>query len=78
MNGRLERLVVTGIALSPEYIYQIRPGEILPDERRYGIIWMHEREIAPAYDMDGAFNDLCVDLAPGVAAEPMPTGSHGH
>ena len=32
INGRLRRLTIVGVALSPEYIYSIRPGEI--DSRR--------------------------------------------
>ena len=40
INGRLKRLKIVGVALSPEYIYQIRPGDIFPDERRFGILSM--------------------------------------
>ncbi|MGC1273353.1 MAG: FtsX-like permease family protein [Planctomycetaceae bacterium] len=69
INGRLRRLRIVGIALSPEYIYQIREGEILPDDRRFGIFWMGETELAAAFDMDGAFNDVSLMLAPG-ASEP--------
>jgi len=69
INGRLERLTIVGIALSPEYVYQVRPGDFLPDDKRYGIFWMPYRELAPAFDMDGAFNDVAVALTPG-ASEP--------
>ena len=34
------RLTIVGIALSPEYVYAIRPGEIIPDDRRFGMLWM--------------------------------------
>ena len=34
-------------------------------------MWMNYRALAVAYNMDGAFNDLCIDLAPGAAAEPV-------
>ena len=36
INGRLRRLTIVGVALSPEYIYSIRPGEIVPDDQRFG------------------------------------------
>jgi putative ABC transport system permease protein len=65
INGRREALTITGIALSPEYVYQIRPGEILPDEKRYGILWMPRRELAAAYGMEGAFNDAAFTLQRG-------------
>jgi putative ABC transport system permease protein len=69
INGRLERLRVVGIALSPEFIYPIRPGDLFPDSKRFGILWMAESQLAPAYDMEGAFNHLAVTLQPG-AVEP--------
>lgn len=64
VNGRYQRLQIVGVALSPEYIYQIRPGDILPDDKRFGVFWIHEAELAAAFDMTGAFNDACVTLAP--------------
>lgn len=69
MNGHRERLQIVGIVLSPEYIYEIQEGRILPDHRIYGVFWMREEELAAAFDMEGAFNDVAVTLAPG-AMEP--------
>jgi putative ABC transport system permease protein len=65
INGRLRRLRIVGVALSPEYIYQIQPGDILPDDRRFGVFWMGQTELAAAFDMQGAFNDVSLTLAPG-------------
>ncbi|HCA57942.1 MAG TPA: ABC transporter permease [Blastocatellia bacterium] len=65
LNGRLRRLRVVGIALSPEYIYEIRPGDIFPDNRRFGILWMNERAVASVFQMENAFNDVVLTLAPG-------------
>ena len=64
INGRKRKLTIVGVALSPEYIYEIRPGDIFPDNRRYGIIWINRRDLASAYQMDGAFNDVSLTLAP--------------
>ncbi|MBT8486055.1 MAG: ABC transporter permease [Phycisphaerales bacterium] len=70
LNGRLDELHVVGIALSPEYIYQIKPGDVLPDPLRFGVFWIPEPELAAAFDMEGAFNDvLCSLRAGGSAAE---------
>ena len=33
INGRQRWLTIVGVALSPEYVYAIRPGEIFPDKR---------------------------------------------
>ena len=39
--------------LSPEYVYQIRPGDIMPDAKRFGVLWMNEADLAAAFDMEG-------------------------
>ena len=67
INGRWRQLDIVGIGLSPEYIYEIRPGDIFPDNRRYGILWMGRSSLEAAFDMDGAFNDAAISLAPGAS-----------
>ena len=67
INGRWKQLAIVGVALSPEYIYQMRGGDIFPDDRRFGVLWMRRRALAAAVDMDGAFNDVAVQLAPGAS-----------
>ena len=69
INGRLRRLTIVGVALSPEYIYSIRPGELVPDERRFGIFWMDRQALAAAFDMEGGFNDVALSLAPGASPD---------
>jgi putative ABC transport system permease protein len=65
INGKKQYLRITGIALSPEYIFVIKPGEILPDDKRFGLFWMCYTELAAGYDMQGAFNDVALTLMPG-------------
>jgi putative ABC transport system permease protein len=65
MNGRWEQLHIVGIALSPEYVYEIRPSEIFPDNRRFGVLWMSRDVLGPAFNMKGAFNDLSISLTRG-------------
>jgi len=62
--GRLQTLTIIGIALSPEYVYQIPPGGLFPDDRRFAVIWMSHEAMAAAFDMDGAFNDVMIELEP--------------
>ncbi len=62
LNGRKRGLVVVGVALSPEFIYAIGPGDIMPDDRRFGVIWMSEKALASAYDLDGAFSSVNLKL----------------
>src|SRR5206468_6518582 len=68
INGRRRALTIVGVALSPEYVYQIRPGELVPDKRRFGIFWMGRRALASAFDMEGGFNDVALTLARGASA----------
>jgi putative ABC transport system permease protein len=63
INGRRRWLVIVGIALSPEYVYAIRPGEMVPDKRQFGIFWMDRRALASAFDMEGGFNDVALDVS---------------
>jgi putative ABC transport system permease protein len=67
INGRLRTLAIVGVALSPEFIYPIRPGEILPDEKRFGVFWMDRRALGTAFDLDGAFNDAVLALMRGAS-----------
>jgi putative ABC transport system permease protein len=67
IHGRWQWLKVVGIAISPEYIYVLRPGTGLPDDRRYGVLWMGREAISHAYDLYGAFNRVAVSLAPGAS-----------
>lgn len=68
LNGRHQRLLVAGVALSPEYIYQIRPGDLFPDFKRYAVLWMNRTALAAAFGMEGAFNNVTLSLAPGRSA----------
>jgi len=86
IHGRLETLRIVGIAISPEYIYQVRPGEIYPDEERFGVFWMGYRELSTAHDLEGAFNDVSLALTPGASRPHVlhrldrilePYGGHG-
>lgn len=65
IHGRLETLVITGVALSPEFIYQVGPSDLMPDYERYAVLWMNRPAVARALDMDGAFNNVVLTLQRG-------------
>lgn len=69
INGRLRRLTIVGVALSPEFIYSIRPGELIPDDKRFGVFWMDRQALAAAFDMEGGFNDVVLALARGITPD---------
>ncbi len=63
INGKWKTLVIVGIALSPEFVLQARPGAISPDYKRYAILWMGRNAMGTAYDMKGAFNDVALTIS---------------
>ena len=71
LNGRLQELRVVGVALSPEYVFQVRGGDMLPDDRRFGVFWMPQRQMESAFDMDGAFNNVTLKLLRGANAKEV-------
>ena len=71
INGKRRELNVVGIALSPEHVYAIGPGALMPDNQRFGILWMGRDALAAAYDLDGAFNDISLSLLHGTRPESV-------
>lgn len=65
MNGRQRQLLVTGVALSPEFIYALGPGQMMPDPRRFGVVWAPRPAMEAAFDLQGAFSNVVLKLAPG-------------
>jgi putative ABC transport system permease protein len=71
INGRRQVLRVAGHALSPEYVYVLPPGEVIPDDGRFGVVWMERRALASAFDMEGAFNDVALKVMPGASQDEV-------
>jgi putative ABC transport system permease protein len=69
INGHKRTLRVVGTALSPEFIYALGPGALLPDDKRFGVVWMGREALEAAYDLENAFNDLSVTLLRGAQPE---------
>lgn len=67
INGRWAGLRIVGVAMSPEFVYEIRPGDLFPDSRHFGVLWMGRSALSAAFNMEGAFNDISVTLAPGAS-----------
>lgn len=67
LNGRKRQLTVVGTVLSPEFIYAIGPGDIMPDDQRFGIVWAGEKMLSAAYDLEGAFSFVSIKLLRGTS-----------
>ncbi len=64
LRGRKRTLQVVGTALSPEFVYAIAPGGLMPDDKRFGILWMGRDALAAAFDLEGSFNNVSLSLVP--------------
>lgn len=71
MGGRKQTLRIVGIGMSPEYVYVVQPGMLITDDRRFGIVWMPRRQMAAAFNMEGAFNNLSIDLRPRASTDEV-------
>lgn len=62
LNGSRRMFDVVGTAQSPEFIYFAAPGEMIPDDARFGVIWIGRPTLAAALDLKGAFNEVLLTL----------------
>lgn len=69
MHGQRRELLITGVALSPEFIYALGPGQMMPDPDRFGVVWLPRASLEAAYDLEGAFSSLVLKLAPGASPQ---------
>jgi len=71
INGRKKLLRIVGVVLSPEYVFQVKPGDLVPDPQHFGVFWMSHDALSVAFDMDGAFNDLSLRLMRGASEQEV-------
>ncbi|CUH44676.1 ABC transporter permease [Ruegeria atlantica] len=76
MNGARRTFVVVGLAQSPEFIYIAAPGEMVPDDTRFAVLWMLEDAMAAAFDMKGAFNEALLLLSRNANTQEVIAGAN--
>jgi len=67
INGRRQELTLSGVVLSPEYVDTVGAGQLMPDDARFGVMWMAKQPLAAALDMRGVVNDFSIALAEGAS-----------
>ncbi len=65
LKGARHKFRVVGLAQAPEFLYTTAPGELFPDDARFAVIWISERALEAAYDLDGAFNQVLIGMDRG-------------
>jgi putative ABC transport system permease protein len=71
IKGRQHTMRIVGTALSPEYVFFSVPGAIMPDNERFGVIWMSHKAMAAAFGFIGAFNDVALTVIPGASEKEI-------
>ncbi len=67
LHGRWQQLRIVGVALSPEYIYEIQGAALFPDNRRFGVLWASNDALGPPFRLEGAFDDVALTLEAGAS-----------
>ena len=71
MNGARRDFRIAGLVEAPEFLFSAPPGELMPDDSRFAVIWMNHSALAAAYDMDGAFNEALLSLTRGAETQAV-------
>lgn len=71
LNGRKRSLTITGTALSPEFVYTIGPGALIPQNESFGILWLPAAVMDAAFGMSGAFNFVALAVLPRHPVQPV-------
>lgn len=67
INGTRRDFLIVGTAQSPEFLYTSAPGEMVPDDARFGVIWMSRAALSAMVEMNGAFNEALFALTRGAS-----------
>lgn len=71
MHGARRVLRVVGLAMAPEFLFTTAPGEFVPDDARFAVLWMNQDALAAAFDLKGAYNEALIGLERGARPEPV-------
>jgi len=71
LAGQKVTFHITGIAMSPEYIYAIGPGDFVPDHRRFAQIWMRKQQLSGLTSLKDSFNSISLTLLPGTSPKSV-------
>lgn len=69
LDGTRRTLRVVGTGLSPEYVMALSPGSLTQDPKAFAVLWMARSPLSAAFRLEGAFNDVTLDLRPGASVD---------
>lgn len=62
IGGQTLELTVSGIALAPEAVFALGPGQLVPDDHRFAVVWMGRSALAGLLGHVDEFNEVLVRL----------------
>ncbi|AQR93454.1 ABC transporter permease [Clostridium saccharoperbutylacetonicum] len=66
INGNKVKLKIVGVAKSPEFIYTLKDsGELVPDNKRFGVIYIKQSFGEAVFDLKGSINNISIKLKSG-------------
>ncbi len=65
VGGKEVKLKVIGAAKSPEYVYPLREGELVPDNKKFGIVYVKKSFGQAISGFNGSINDLSILVEEG-------------
>lgn len=65
--GRKQQLRIVGIGLAPNFIYALAPGDIIPDDNRFGVFWIGQKALEATTDRTEAINTVSLALERGAS-----------
>ncbi len=71
VDERYQTLRISGIGLSPEHVYEVKPGDIFPDNLRFGIMWTRQSVLEKALGMRDSFNEAVLSLSRGASEDEV-------
>jgi putative ABC transport system permease protein len=67
VGGRQWMFRISGVGLSPDSVYLIGPGSPLPDNTRYGLVWMNRKDLERISRKGRTFQRLSLKVSPGIS-----------
>ncbi|MFZ3231185.1 MAG: ABC transporter permease [Pseudobdellovibrio sp.] len=63
LNGQQKVFIISGIVISPEYVYALSPIAPLPDDKHFGIFWLRQKDLEELSGLTSAFNSLQIKVS---------------
>jgi putative ABC transport system permease protein len=65
IGGKQKRLLISGVGLSPEYVYALSPVAPLPDDKHFGVFWVHYQDLQAMTGLEGSMNAVQIKTVQG-------------